>query len=260
MYDRPVSRSVGRRPDGPLLVLSPHFDDAVLSCWGLLERNEPVDVITVFSGSPDPPRQGNWERRTGFPDSAASMAARREEDRMAFAGTPHRLAGLGLFEYEHSPQPRPASDMHTIRAAVSGWCAKTDGGTLALPAGAGRRVGGMRLRFEHHLGIEGGIAPNPDHLVVRDAALGALTGTRAVAVILYEELPYRLDGPADRQVAAVAERLGSQAEDFTLEVDVVRKAKRIGAYASQISSLHSRLKLECPESLPPDERYWLLGL
>src|SRR5436305_1067911 len=56
----------------PLLLVSPHPDDAALSCAALLARVEPIDVLTVFAGSPDPPSQGSWDRVTGFVDSTES--------------------------------------------------------------------------------------------------------------------------------------------------------------------------------------------
>ncbi|HKH30912.1 MAG TPA: hypothetical protein VKA45_07660 [Gaiellaceae bacterium] len=45
-------------PAGALLLVSPHLDDVVLSCTALVERAEPIDIVTLFAGAPDPPRQG----------------------------------------------------------------------------------------------------------------------------------------------------------------------------------------------------------
>ena len=35
------------------VVLSPHLDDAVLSCWHVLGREGDVRVVNVFTGSPE---------------------------------------------------------------------------------------------------------------------------------------------------------------------------------------------------------------
>ena len=269
MYDPPVIRSVSGvpradreeiPPTAPLLIISPHFDDAALSCSALLERSEPAEVLTVFSGEPQPPRQSVWDRRTGFADSAASMAARREEDRRAFAGSPHTRRDLDLLDYEYAPRPRPASDRDRIGEAVEEWARTAAGGVVAVPAGAGRRVGWLRIRLEARLGLSRGIAPNPDHLLVRDAAAEALSGSRATRLLLYEELPYALDGSADRQVAGLGARLGAAVKACAVEIDRDRKAGRIAAYESQIASLHPEIRLDRAASLPPAERYWYLDL
>ena len=52
------------------VVLSPHLDDAVLSCWHILGREDDVRVVNVFTGSPE---NGDgdytWDRLTGSQDS-----------------------------------------------------------------------------------------------------------------------------------------------------------------------------------------------
>ena len=71
MSDRP-----GGVPSGPLLVLSPHFDDAALSCGALLARTEPLTVLDVFTRRPEPEQATEWDRRCGFRGSDEAMAAR----------------------------------------------------------------------------------------------------------------------------------------------------------------------------------------
>ena len=63
-------------PEGRVLIVSPHLDDAAFSCAALLDRPRPADVLTVFAGTPDPPRRTSWDKRTGFDDSDAAMTAR----------------------------------------------------------------------------------------------------------------------------------------------------------------------------------------
>ena len=70
-----------------VLVLSPHPDDAVLSCGQFLARHPGTTVVTVFCGIPatypDPPRR--WEQLAGFAPGDDVAALRREEDRRALA-------------------------------------------------------------------------------------------------------------------------------------------------------------------------------
>jgi LmbE family N-acetylglucosaminyl deacetylase len=69
-----------------VLVLSPHFDDAVLSCWHALASDRDVVVVNVFAAPPpsgtSPPR---WDRITGATDSSARVRERTEEDAAALA-------------------------------------------------------------------------------------------------------------------------------------------------------------------------------
>src|ERR1700760_4988959 len=71
----------------PVMFVSPHLDDAVLSCGALLAhlaRNCPVIVLTVFSSAAPPAKWGLAARRTlqglGVPDAELLFEERRAED------------------------------------------------------------------------------------------------------------------------------------------------------------------------------------
>jgi len=69
----------------PVAILSPHHDDAVLSCWHGLSGPGEVLVINVFAGIPGPHGDDRaWDRGAGVSDSAAAMIRRRAEDRAAW--------------------------------------------------------------------------------------------------------------------------------------------------------------------------------
>jgi LmbE family N-acetylglucosaminyl deacetylase len=244
-------------PAGPLLLVSPHLDDAVLSCSALVERPEPIDVVTIFAGAPDPPRQGWWDRDCGFASSAESVPERLREDEAAFAGTRHRRTYLDLLELQYI-EDRSGGESETIGNAIREWTTEHPGGTIALPAGAGcsrravdrwlRRLRRRPCSFRQH----------PDHLLARDAGLRALEGSDA-ALLLYEEVPYLWGDLADREVERTAARAGRRLELLERSVDRGRKAERIAAYWSQIphiSPAHGRV--DEAETLPPRERYWRL--
>lgn len=244
----------------PVLIVSPHPDDAVLSCWALLAKPEPVEVLDVFAGSPDPPRQGAWDLRCGFRDSAESSRARREEELRALEGTPHRATFLDLVNVDYVDGPRVPGDRDVIVSAIRGWIARTGGGTVALPAGAGwtmsrlRRALGERVWWRF-IGERAGPPVHPDHVFVRDAGLEA-AASGGVEVLLYEEVPYLWGAPADRAVS----ELDYRAELVELAVDREEKARRIAAYASQVEHISpARGRLDDPTVLPATERYWRLG-
>src|SRR4051812_2661178 len=101
-----------------MIAISPHLDDAVLSCGGLLAARPGSVVITVFAGMPrDGSQQTDWDRRCGFANAAQAVAVRREEDRLALAAlqaTPHWLHFVDS-QYGESPA---ASDVSMALAAA----------------------------------------------------------------------------------------------------------------------------------------------
>jgi LmbE family N-acetylglucosaminyl deacetylase len=148
------------------IVLSPHLDDAVLSCWHLLDAPAPAAVRNVFDGAPPPGTPvAWWDRLTGAADSAARMAERRREDRSALAVAGARALGLGLLDHQYRGAP-PAT------AALAGRLA------ACVPAGA-------------VLHAPAGLAGHPDHLVVRDAAF-CLAAVAGHTLVLYADLPHAI--------------------------------------------------------------------
>lgn len=86
------------------VILSPHLDDAVLSCWHLLCGPGDVAVINVFAGSP-PPGAGTswWDRATGSTDSAQRMGERRAEDLEALAVAGRTAIHLDFLDEQYEP-------------------------------------------------------------------------------------------------------------------------------------------------------------
>ncbi|MGH2855333.1 MAG: hypothetical protein ACRDLF_14200, partial [Solirubrobacteraceae bacterium] len=67
--ERRLRSCVRSDPQAPELVLSPHWDDAVLDCWSLLSSDREVHVVNLFAGVPAPGRLGPWDAITGAEDS-----------------------------------------------------------------------------------------------------------------------------------------------------------------------------------------------
>jgi hypothetical protein len=224
----------------------------------LLERAEPIDVMTVFAGRPDPPRSGPWDRFTGFPDSDAAMAARRSEELAAFEGTPHNVLALDLLQQQYLDGSRRAEDAERLDRALRDWLGEGGGG-VAIPVGAGRRHRWPSARLESLMTARRGPPQHADHVWVRDVSLHVLAGLTQGRVLLYEELPYLLGAKTDRTVARVARSLGLAATPVELEVDRPAKATRVAHYESQVRHiLTRRRRLDDADALPPIERYWWL--
>jgi LmbE family N-acetylglucosaminyl deacetylase len=146
-------------------ILSPHLDDAVLSCWHALTSMGEVAVINMFAAIParDHPLSW-WDRVTGATDSAARMRERLAEDQRALALAGRRAVNLEFLDDQyrgaHQPLDQIVAELRCILAPTA---------VLLAPAG----IGG-----------------HPDHLLVRAAALTLRENGFAVA--LYAELPHAI--------------------------------------------------------------------
>jgi LmbE family N-acetylglucosaminyl deacetylase len=105
--------------DAPAVVLSPHPDDAVLSCWSVLGGDGDVTVLNVFDAVPPAGSVTRWELITGFTDSAAAMRHRRSEDAGALALAGRHPVSLGFHDEQHRrAAPRPRSLRRALERAA----------------------------------------------------------------------------------------------------------------------------------------------
>jgi LmbE family N-acetylglucosaminyl deacetylase len=163
--NRRLETALRRDAEGPVLLLSPHLDDAVIDCWSLLTGDGAVEVVNVFALSPPDGTATDWDRVVGATDSAALFAARVEEDAraLALAGRkPHNLPFLEL-QYRRG---KPFPTWGEIDAEVA----------RRVPA-ASRVLAPMTIGTVH-----------PDHALLRGYALALAAQGHAVS--LYADLPY----------------------------------------------------------------------
>ncbi|TWF82713.1 PIG-L family deacetylase [Kitasatospora viridis] len=220
--DRAASAPVGPDPLGPdplaralhhgtrLIVLSPHLDDAVLSCGALLLRacrTAEVTVATFFTEAGPPPHTlsaRRYLRQVGDGDAARLYAARRAEDIrvMNWLAADWRHLGLpeGLFRRRAATTPArrrlqralpelghvyPTYRLHL----AAGRIADRDEAALSEATAAVARLAAQGpALFLAPLGVGG----HADHLIVRQAAAAA-----AGRVVYYSDFPYNLAQPAD---------------------------------------------------------------
>jgi LmbE family N-acetylglucosaminyl deacetylase len=182
---------------GRTVVCSPHFDDAVLACWSVLEREETSEVVNVFTAAPPDGFIGWWDQLNGASSSAAHLQERVAEDRAALALADKSPIGLGMLEtqyrlrhsrllhtvFRRMPAIRfvmlrlpflrpvlygtPAPDAEQLADSITQ--AVPDASTVCLPAG----IGG-----------------HPDHLIVRQCA--RVLASRGMTVRLYADMPYAI--------------------------------------------------------------------
>jgi LmbE family N-acetylglucosaminyl deacetylase len=202
------------------VVVSTHLDDAVLSLGGLMwtRRREGARqvVVTVFAGEPPTPSPpSTWDRSCGFRDGAAAAAARRRED----------VAALGLLGVEHLHLPHPDRPYRTgLDAAL---------------------VGGQLLDVtddDTDVYVPAAIGAHPDHVLVRDAVMGAMAGAGERRMWAYADLPYAslADGWMATPPRPPALPFPSAGVPVPLQLDTEswqQKVRAVLCYASQLSTL-----------------------
>lgn len=227
--------------DVSTVVLSPHFDDAVLSCWDLLEGPQDVSVINVFAGVPPAGTQrGWWDLASGNPDPAGMVRDRIQEDRAALASVARQAVNLGFLDAQY----RTAGQSVDAVAAALRSVLLPDACVWA-PAALSPPGGYLRTTAE-------GREPHPDHVVVRAAALALRADGRPVT--LYADLPHASAGGWPDWITAGTEaavgarwrsclRTAGIGDDWVAKVRRLaddafqRKVRAVRCYASQIASL-----------------------
>lgn len=224
------------------LYLSPHFDDAALSCGGQIARHtaagQSVLVVTVTGG--DPPDEApsdtvallhqRWAASLAAAGQASAGAAivaqRRAEDRAALAvlgAEPLHLAFLDCI-YRCGPDdaalyPGPVDMFGPFNPADEATAAALAAAFAALPPA--RRV---------YLPL--GVGGHVDHLATRRAAEQVFA-----APVYYEDYPYTMQpGALAAALASGARAIWPAATVWLDEAALATKTAAVAAYASQLSS------------------------
>jgi LmbE family N-acetylglucosaminyl deacetylase len=144
------------------VILSPHLDDAVLSCWHVLTQPGAVMVINVFAGVPTGLEEPAWwDRFTGAADSGERVRERIDEDRRALSLAGRTPVNLDLLDEQYRDGQPPPSLTGRLREVIE------PGALVYAPA-----------TFADHA----------DHRLVGAAALELRA--QGCAVSLYADLPH----------------------------------------------------------------------
>ena len=228
-----------------VVVLSPHSDDAVLSCGQFLSAHPGATVITVFCGFPaaypDPPNA--WSQLSGFGPGDDIVARRREEDRQALAllgATPVHLDGFPEADLQpEEPRATPTDVADALEPVVR----DLDPTVVVLPLGLA----------------------NPEHVTLHDAALllrerleapGATRSWLAYQDIAYHHIPGILAWRVSKLFHA---GLWPTPVALTVAPEQHRKLEALAAYPSQVRALEADWRLQRRLDAPTPEQYWRLA-
>jgi LmbE family N-acetylglucosaminyl deacetylase len=256
-----------------IVFLSPHLDDAVLSCGGtmnLLKRNNiPAEVITLFAGSPEGELSplAEWMHRAWkLPYDAP--ARRREENRRALIFLNARntclpfncsiyrkdeLTGQSLYcskdQIFGENWQNETSLLSNLTTEIQKKLESINGQIVCIPIGAGGHI---------------------DHLLTHIAGIQACAKLDGVQAIYYEDLPYahdirELQKAADRFALSAKYRIAIQLS----EEDLRAKEEAIRLYQSQLKETAGAFGISVDEILSyardlgreagtaPWERFWV---
>lgn len=223
-------------------VISPHLDDAALSCCLFTAANPGSCLTTIFADGPGSARPlTRWDQDAGYlSDRADVMGTRRREDAKAAA-----LIGATV---RHMPYWG-----HQYRNDRYGYAGLPDRDLPKVIAEDLMRQG------QDPVG-DGWVIPlglgHPDHRLAAEAALiAAEHWLQFQRVYVYEELPYAVQDLAEvaGRKWSLAERGFSLEEDDTLEWphDCALKKAVFECHASQRDQLrwHARTAMRTPERI-----------
>jgi LmbE family N-acetylglucosaminyl deacetylase len=224
-----------------VVIISPHLDDAVLSCGRFMSVHPGVTVVTVFAGNPEayPDPMRVWDVQSGFGPDDDVMEARRREDRSALARLDATPKHLDYIEHTYNLGDKPVAPRLIAEGLV-----------VALDELAPTLV----------------IAPfglaNPDHDVThRGSMLARDEVDPAVSWWCYEDNGYKhIPGMLAWRVSALF-RGGVWPTPVCPPVDYhgERKAAAVACYPSQLLALEDDWQIQAKLDAPAPEQYWRLA-
>ncbi len=223
-----------------IVIVSPHLDDAVLSCARLMVRHPGCTVVTVFAGNPpkypDPMRV--WDVQSGFAPGDDVMEARRKEDHAALTVLDATPVHLDFVEYTYNEGDvpvRPEVIAPVLREALRSLAPSV----VLAPFGLA----------------------NPDHDVVHRACMLARDDTTDVAWWCYEDNGYKhIPGMLAWRVSTLFRRnVWPTPVCPPVDGSNERKMAAVNCYSSQLLALEDDWNIGAKLAAPAPEQYWRLA-
>ncbi len=227
----------------PVGVISPHMDDAALSCGQMLSAAPASHVVTVFSSGPTSVRPlPEWDKLSGsFQAGDDVMKLRQVEDDAAVAVVGAHAHRLDFWDEQYRAEP-PVRLARLRPGAVRAVRAKLDDPGLETAIFEKLRSVVAELPVQTWfvpLGLWHG-----DHKKTARACLRLVRAMPERRWAVYEELPYRWEVPLE--VTAAKQHL--ERDGFALEPAVFpsspdnsQKYAMVRCYRSQLPCLRARI-------------------
>lgn len=151
-----------------LLMVSPHFDDAILSAGQFMAERPDVVVVTIFGGMPESPERivTPYDTKCGFKNAQDAVSERRRENDAAVAMLHATKIDLDFPDGQYEVATSEVEITDVLQRIVDG----QEFDAIYAPLGLG----------------------HPDHMKVSNAVLKLDT---KLPVVLWEDLPIRITEP-----------------------------------------------------------------
>jgi LmbE family N-acetylglucosaminyl deacetylase len=227
-----------------IVIVSPHLDDAALSCAYLMTAHPATPVVTVFAGRPAeyPTPMERWDAICGFVEGDEVHVARRAEDQSALSVFEAQPVWLDFVEHSYLAREewvRPADIVDALEAELQ----RLEPTAVFIPFGLG----------------------NPDHDCTHEACLlvreRATKWPRQPSWFCYEDTGYKhIPGLlAWRVTKLMRAGLWPTPAAVPIAVDHDRKLEAYHRYPSQVRALEQEWNLSPKLAAPAPEQYWRLA-
>jgi LmbE family N-acetylglucosaminyl deacetylase len=200
------------------LVVSPHLDDAVLSCGDLLSAHPHATVVTVFAGTPSNPDViTDWDIASGFSSAGEAMRCRREEDRAALQMLGATPRWLDFLDSQYGSTPSTAALSEALRNVID----DIGPAEVLCPAGL----------F------------HSDHVLVHEAMMDICPSYPRIKWLMYEEASYRrIPGLVQCRLRTLLDRGWQATPAPEPACRAQRKRDALQCYASQLRALQATVR------------------
>lgn len=193
-----------------LLVVSPHFDDAILSAGQLMAERPDCEVVTIFGGEPEGSEKivTPYDTKCGFRNAKDAVSERRRENDAAIALLHATKIDLDFPDGQYGKYVSEHEITEVLQRIIDG--REYEG--IYAPIGLG----------------------HPDHVKVSDAVLKLKT---SLPITLWEDIPIRITEP--EIVPARMQALGLEYKPTRTIVNRVFMADKVRAlmcYTSQMGT------------------------
>ncbi len=252
------------------LFLSPHLDDAVLSCGAtihqLVRGGDSVIILTVTAGDPsestvDTPKIQDLHERWQAGETPTAARRREDEEAARMLGAQIIHLPIGDCIYRTARKGDAVIPLYPSEESLFGEVHPNDSALEALLA--------TEIPQADVLYVPLGVGHHVDHQITRDWGLELKNRTPALAMKLYEEYPYVNNKIAiDRALSFYAPQTLTVEERLLEDEDVMAKVHAIACYKSQISTFWkgldamekaTRQSMMTAENGALVERYWLMS-
>jgi LmbE family N-acetylglucosaminyl deacetylase len=222
-----------------VLLLSPHLDDAIISCGAFLLAHPGTTVVTLFAASPAAYSNplNEHDQVCGFVPGDDTMAVRRAEDDRALAVVGARPRRLAFCQNSHESRADP----------------------IAIPVGAADAIAAVIEELDPTAVLAPLGLLHVDHQALHATALAVRAAGGGRAWFFYSDLPYAfIPGVLGARLARLHKQ-GITASPAALPVshDFDRKWKAFCEYTTQLPAMDAPWRLR-DRLARAGESYWVL--